>query len=348
MPIPFTCPHCGLRTEVLEEYAGQSGPCAECGRTVTVPPLAEAPNYAPPRKRSAAPIVVLVVVVVLLLLMFAACLGVFVVRTDVAMPSGREAARRAACQNNLRQIGLAMHSYHDDYGCFPSAYVADEKGRPVHSWRVLLLPYLGAGAQAIHEEYDVQQPWDSPHNLALRGRMPPVYRCPSDESAAVSQTSYAMVVGPEAISDGPGTTRADQITAPAYETILVVESAGCGIEWTEPRDLEADQIRFLVDDPVDGGIQSGHLDGANALLCDGSVLFLSSALDPDEVQAMCSTPGWESVEPQAAEADDSQPADSDDSQADGSDEPQAAETDEPEAEASDGASSVDSKDSPDA
>jgi prepilin-type processing-associated H-X9-DG protein len=178
--------------------------------------------------------------------------------------------------------------------------------------------------------------------------MPPVYRCPSDEIAAVSQTSYAMVVGPEAISDGPGTTKLDELVAAPYETILVVESAGCGIEWTEPRDLEADQIRFLVNDPVDDGIQSGHPDGANALLCDGSVLFLSAALDSDEVRAMCSTSGWESLDPQAAEAGDSQPADSGEPQADESDAPQAAEADEPKADAPEGPSSLDSKSSPDA
>ena len=48
MPILFTCPHCGLQTDVPEQYAGQSGPCAECGRQITVPPLGQPVGYAPP------------------------------------------------------------------------------------------------------------------------------------------------------------------------------------------------------------------------------------------------------------------------------------------------------------
>jgi len=47
MPIPFTCPHCGLQTNVPEEYAGQSGPCARCGQTIAVPPLARPAGYVP-------------------------------------------------------------------------------------------------------------------------------------------------------------------------------------------------------------------------------------------------------------------------------------------------------------
>src|SRR5262249_7322884 len=59
-------------------------------------------------------------------------------------PDGHAIAqRRSRCIYKLRQIGMALHSYHDKFGSFPPAYIADENGRPIHSWRVLLLPYLG-------------------------------------------------------------------------------------------------------------------------------------------------------------------------------------------------------------
>ena len=169
MPIPFTCPHCGLQTNVLEEYAGQSGPCAKCGRTVTVPRVGESPNYGPPTKRSAAPTVIIIVVLILFVLLFLTCVGFFVAMPIMAVPSAREAARRAQCSNNLTQIGLAMHSYHAAHGCFPPAYVADEKGRPKHSWRVLLLPFLDGEAQALHEERLVVLDLVRLHVLEVRG-----------------------------------------------------------------------------------------------------------------------------------------------------------------------------------
>src|SRR5205807_8143584 len=52
--------------------------------------------------------------------------------------------KRTLCRWNLMQIGFALHQYHDEYGSFPPAYIADEQGRPIHSWRMLLLPYMDA------------------------------------------------------------------------------------------------------------------------------------------------------------------------------------------------------------
>ena len=59
-----------------------------------------------------------------------------------AVGEAREAARRAQCLCNLCQIKLAFHNYHSQYGSFPPAYVADANGRPMHSWRVLILPFM--------------------------------------------------------------------------------------------------------------------------------------------------------------------------------------------------------------
>jgi hypothetical protein len=63
MPIPFACPFCGLRTEVAEEYAGRSGPCAGCGRIITVPSLRPAPPYLPPTKRIPALLAILLITI---------------------------------------------------------------------------------------------------------------------------------------------------------------------------------------------------------------------------------------------------------------------------------------------
>jgi hypothetical protein len=105
-----------------------------------------------------------------------------------------ELSRRSACVVNLKQIALALHNYHDTYGTFPPAYVADENGRPMHSWRVLILPFLESSD--VYSKYRFDEPWDGPHNRLLADRMPYAYRCPSESrnSPPSRITSYVAVV----------------------------------------------------------------------------------------------------------------------------------------------------------
>src|SRR5262245_60656054 len=81
----------------------------------------------------------------------------------VQSPGG--GGRRATCANNLRNISLALCQYHDIHGTFPPAYITDEDGRPMHSWRVLLLPYLDQ--HSVYRQYRFDEPWDGPNNSAL-------------------------------------------------------------------------------------------------------------------------------------------------------------------------------------
>ena len=97
-----------------------------------------------------------------------------------AIRSADEAARRAQCTNNLRQIGLAMNDYHEVCACFPPAAITDKNGRPLLSWRVAILPYLEAGD--LYAEFHLDEAWD-PSNLSLLERTPPAcYVCPSDKT----------------------------------------------------------------------------------------------------------------------------------------------------------------------
>ncbi len=95
MVIPFDCPHCGHHTEVDEQYAGQTGPCASCGKTITVPPLSGTPGYNPPKKGSPVLVVVLLVVVVLGLVLFLFA-GLFFVAFGAAPRPPRPTAVAAA------------------------------------------------------------------------------------------------------------------------------------------------------------------------------------------------------------------------------------------------------------
>lgn len=144
------------------------------------------------------------------------------------------------CRNHLRQIGLAMQNYHYIFGSLPPAFVADEQGRPMHSWRVLLLPFLGE--RELYDEYRFDEPWNSPHNLALAERIPEVYRCRWDSSAAPYSTSYCVIVGAQTAFPGANSLSYASIVDGSSNTILAVEVSDSGILWTEPRDLSFDEL----------------------------------------------------------------------------------------------------------
>ena len=93
-------------------------------------------------------------------------------------------------------IGFALQCYHQDHGSFPPAYITDKAGKPMHSWHILLLPYIGA--KELYSRYKFDEPWNSTSNSRLARLMPEVYRCPSDPDAGDAITNYVAVVGPHA------------------------------------------------------------------------------------------------------------------------------------------------------
>lgn len=191
-----------------------------------------------------------------------------------AVQTAREAARRMTCVNNLKQIGVAMQGYHQKYGCFPPSFIPDEKGKPKHSWRVLILPFLDK--QDVYAKYRFDEPWNSPNNMALERSMPKVYRCPSDLTSGPWQTSYAMIVGPHAISDGPTSHCKSDIKPGLGSPIMVVESPKKHIGWMEPRDLAVEND--LQRDTRE--VFENHNTVGNVLFCDGSVNALPNDLIP--------------------------------------------------------------------
>src|SRR5262249_6692879 len=75
-----------------------------------------------------------------------------------AIQQAREAARRSQSKNNLKQLGLALHNYHDCFSCFPPGGTFDPAARGHHGWPMLLVPYLEA--TPLYNQIDFRQPWD--------------------------------------------------------------------------------------------------------------------------------------------------------------------------------------------
>ncbi len=190
--------------------------------------------------------------------------------------ASREPGRRVECANNLRQIALALQNYHQANGCFPPAYSADKNGKPMHSWRVLILPYLNRND--LYQAYDFTEPWNGPKNNKLLAKGPRVYICPSDWNASVSgatQTSYVAVVGPNAAWAGekPRIAPAD-FPEGTNNTIMVVEVASSGISWTEPKDLSLDTLGKVAGKSAVLMPSSNHVSRLNVAMVDGSVMCL--------------------------------------------------------------------------
>src|SRR5262249_13538594 len=87
----------------------------------------------------------------------------------------REAARSLQCMGHLNQLHVAFHNYHDTYGCFPPAYVADANGKPIHSWRVLMLPFIDE--VHLYEKYRFDEPWNGPNNRRLANQLNWRFHC---------------------------------------------------------------------------------------------------------------------------------------------------------------------------
>jgi hypothetical protein len=156
----------------------------------------------------------------------------------------KESSRREFQRSKvMQQIGLAMHAYHDNWKQFPPAKAEakfDVEGRPILSWRVHLLPYLGHAA--LHKKFHLDQPWDSPHNKALLVEMPDLYKTTMEPT----KTTFLAVVGDGTVYDGKTGLNITDITDGSSNTALVVDAgAERAVPWTKPEDLTLDN-----EDPI--------------------------------------------------------------------------------------------------
>ena len=274
MKIPFVCPSCGLYTESAARYAEQTGECRNCSHPITLPAVAV---MEPPATNSSSWGRVFEWGVALLIV------GVLVVLLVPSSGTPRESRRRVACCGHLQKIGYALHNYHDTFIKFPPSYTTDAQGRPLHSWRVLILPYLER--RDIYDQLRLDEPWNSPHNWAiLRDEpAPDCYRCVSNESDNLQETHYLAVVGPNAAMGETKPTSMSHIIDGTSNTLIVLEVGRSNIHWAAPGDLSSEKITL---NGALGQPRSKHPGGFHGLLCDGSVCFIDSNIDRETLRRL--------------------------------------------------------------
>jgi prepilin-type N-terminal cleavage/methylation domain-containing protein/prepilin-type processing-associated H-X9-DG protein len=122
------------------------------------------------------------------ILVVIAIIGVLIGLLLPAVQKVREAASRAKCQNNLHQIGIALHHYHDALGSFPAGYRAQSTANvqitsPGWGWAALLLPYIEE--QNLARKINFSLPVEDPANTSARTAQLKLYMCPSDGGTGI-------------------------------------------------------------------------------------------------------------------------------------------------------------------
>jgi len=176
-------------------------------------------------------------------------------------------AARSLSTNNLKQLALAMHIYHDRHHRFPPAASRGAEGMPLLSWRVHLLPFLDQ--QQLYEQFHLDEPWDSEHNRKLVAQMPGMFAGANAKLQAEGRTTYLLPTGRTTVFPSPESLRIRDIRDGTSNTVMIVAvPAERAVIWTKPEDvtIEADQ-------PLPGLVELNGKDFLTAF-CDGSVRAL--------------------------------------------------------------------------
>jgi len=294
--IPFTCPHCDHFAIVEERFAGQTGPCTNCGIATTVP---RSPDAADEKKaledverrdKEALPVLlsslgVMVGIVALVLVGAVAVVWPMVVRRE-------HGKKIKSCSANMARIGMALMQYHQDYGAYPPPYIRDAKGKPLLSWRVLLLPYLGDGGQKVYASLDRTKAWNHPRNRSITSKPFALFTCPLGQPG---KTNHMAITGRGTVFDPTRKTSKTNVKDGLARTICIVEVASSPIGWAEPVDLDINRISFKVNATPGKDISSQHRGGVcHATCCDGTVRSVHRTTKSAILRAMATIDGGES------------------------------------------------------
>jgi hypothetical protein len=239
-----------------------------------------------------------------LLFIAAAFICVLLVVMVPMIRKARQSARQSVCQSNLKQIGLALQNYHDIYKVFPPAIIYASDSTPMHSWRVLIAPFMVQNA--LYDAYNCNDAWNGPANRWLTDEIPDDfgggekygtmlfdaeyfrYRCPGEQSSQGPMcTNYVMLIDdragqPNGPPNRPGSVQPARL---GDSHVIIVEIADSDIHWMEPRDVLLSELSFKINDPSARSVSSQH-GGACVLGADGVVEVLDETMTADYLREL--------------------------------------------------------------
>lgn len=262
------------------------------------------------------------------LLVVIAIIAILIALLVPAVQKVREAAARTQCRNNLKQIGIALHSYHDRHKRFPAGYVSNVSGGvdtgPGWGWAAYILEDLEQGPLKRQIAFNLDVGHAS--NATPRVQMLPILVCPSDESpgsfvppggaVTLAHANYVAAFGSNELEDNPGAGNGvffrnskvtiQGITDGTSNTILVGERSTNLMKCTWTGSLTgADEAPALVlgvadhppNDPVAHAedFWSRHVQGVNFLFGDGSVRNIGNTIPIALYQALATRQGGEAA-----------------------------------------------------
>jgi hypothetical protein len=161
-----------------------------------------------------------------------------------------------------------MQTYAREHGRLPPAVVYSEDGKPLLSWRVLILPYLGR--EDLYRRFRLNERWDSEHNIKLLPEMPDSFTTLPSVARTMPEfhTICHVIVGKRTAFEGKtGLSLKDDFPNGTSNTILLVE-AGKPVPWTKPENVEYDPDKPLPE------LKGVHRDGFRAMMasCNGRLV----------------------------------------------------------------------------
>jgi hypothetical protein len=199
----------------------------------------------------------------LAIVLFFCLMGVTFVREQ------RQLTRNSQCRGKLAKIGLALQINQSETGSLPPLITSDDRGNPLMSWRVRLLPYFNE--RQVYSELDLSEPWNSPKNVAVDGpalsRVVRWFRSPNDFAASSNETSFVAIDIPENTNHG--------------RRLVIAVVHNTGIHWMEPRDLSRPEIKSRIEEMLNRGVAVHILtaDGEVGTIADSLLTFFGSVDD---------------------------------------------------------------------
>ncbi len=229
---------------------------------------------------------IVVIVLAVVMIMGLVCAGVLAALLLPAVSAARDAARHAQLSNQMKQIGIAIHNYHDTYRQFPPAVATNWEGTQTHGWRVTLLPYIEQ--YPLYEQWNENEAWDSAANSQLHSPMPSTYASPFDSEPDTTQSHFVAVSHPNGIMSGESGIGFANVSDGLSNTILAVYLPNRTVKWAEPSDVSLQELQSALG-------TASISDSVILLMADLSVVRITAPMDPATVEALVTRSGNETV-----------------------------------------------------